>query len=149
MPAALERIRRLAWLLDNSIPIPGTRMRVGLDPILGLIPGVGDAAGMLLSGYIVVEAARLGASRATLLRMGWNVLVESVIGVVPLAGDLFDAGWKANARNVALLERSAVLPDRARRNDRGFMVGLAVAAGTLFLGITGAAFLIIRWLIGL
>src|SRR6185503_9317287 len=96
---ALQRVRGLAWLLDNSIPIPGTRMRIGLDAVIGLIPGLGDAAGAVLSSYILLEAGKLGAPRSTLLRMGANVLVESVVGIVPLVGDLFDAGWKANQRN--------------------------------------------------
>jgi hypothetical protein len=149
MPQSLERIRGLAWLLDNSIPIPGTRFRIGLDPILGLIPGLGDATGALLSGYILIEAARAGASRGTLWRMAWNILVESVVGLIPLAGDLFDAGWKANQRNIRLLERSLAAPTTARRLDRRFVGALVL--GIVALGVAAAVggFLALRWLISL
>ncbi|MEO8296104.1 MAG: DUF4112 domain-containing protein [Gemmatimonadota bacterium] len=146
---SLERIRRLAWLLDNSIPIPGTSVRIGLDPIVGLIPGLGDLAGAFFSGYIVVAAAKLGASRSTIFRMLWNVLIELVIGMVPVVGDLFDAGWKANAKNIALLERSLENNPLSTSRDRGFVVALG-AAITLLLG-SGliSAYLLIRWLMSL
>src|SRR5512145_2015000 len=100
---ARERLARLAWLLDSSIPIPGTRFSIGLDALIGLVPFVGDVVGVLLSSYIVGEAARLGASRSVLARMVFNVAVEGLTGLVPLAGDVFDAAWKANQRNVRLL----------------------------------------------
>lgn len=99
----VKRLRRLARLLDSAIPLPGG-LRIGLDGILGLIPGVGDALGASLSTYIVVQAARLGASPVQLLRMMMNVLLETLIGTVPVVGDLFDFAWKANERNMVLLE---------------------------------------------
>jgi hypothetical protein len=146
---ALQRVRGLAWLLDKSIPIPGTRFRIGLDPIIGLIPGLGDAAGAILSSYIVLEAGRLGVSRSTLLRMGWNVLIEAVVGLIPLAGDLFDAGWKANQRNVQLLERTLAAPVSAHRSDKTFLAVLVVGLGALGIGITVGGFLLFRWLLSL
>src|SRR5687767_11533121 len=91
----LNRVRALAWLLDRSIPIGGG-WRVGLDPILGLLPGAGDWIGAVLSLYVVFESARLGAPAHLLLRMGGNILVEALIGTVPLIGDLFDFAWQAN-----------------------------------------------------
>jgi hypothetical protein len=103
LEARRERLRRLAWLLDSSIRVPGTRWRVGYDALIGLVPGLGDLAGVLLSTYIVVEAARLGASRGVLARMALNIAIEGLIGAVPLAGDLFDAAFKANQRNIRLL----------------------------------------------
>lgn len=146
---SLERIRRFAWLLDNSIPIPGTQWRIGLDPLLGLIPGIGDLIGAAFSGWILYEADRLGASRPTLLRMLWNVVIETVVGAIPLLGDLFDAGWKANAKNVALLEHHLATPDGQRKRDRGFV---AVLAGGLLV-VTAAAvalgLLLARWVVGL
>jgi hypothetical protein len=144
---SIEQVRSLAWLLDNSIPIPGTRIRIGLDPILGLIPGLGDAAGAILSSYILFQAGRLGVSRGTMLRMGLNVLVESVVGMIPLAGDLFDAGWKANQRNLKLLERSIVTPESARRGDRNFMLVLALSVGLAGAGLAGASILFLKWLL--
>ena len=146
--AGLERIRGLAWLLDNSIPIPGTRMRIGLDALIGLIPGLGDAAGAVFSSYILLEAGRLGVSRSTLVRMAANIMIESVVGLIPLAGDLFDAGWKANQRNVQLLERALKAPGLARRHDRGFVTALVLCVGTGALGFVVGTWLLLRWLLG-
>lgn len=97
------RIEKLAWILDESIPLPGTNRRFGLDPILGLIPGAGDLLGAMLSLYVVGEAARLGAPRKLIWKMLGNVAVEVVLGVIPVLGDLFDFVWKANSRNRQLL----------------------------------------------
>ena len=143
---ALARVRGLAWLLDNSIPIPGTGIRIGLDALIGLIPGLGDAAGAVFSSYILLEAGRLGASRSTLLRMGANVLIESVVGIIPLAGDLFDAGWKANQRNLQLLERSLAAPALARRKDRGFVATLVIGVGLVGAGLAVGSLLLLKWL---
>lgn len=101
----LNRVRSFSRLLDEQFRIPGTRYRVGLDGLLGLLPGVGDAAGTLLSTYIVYEAVRLGAPRTVLLRMLANIGIDSIVGTIPLVGDLFDMTWKANRKNVALLEK--------------------------------------------
>src|SRR3954468_23500746 len=119
-PALAEEVRQLeafAWLLDSSIPVPGTRLRIGLDPLIGLIPVVGDLVGMLFSAYILVRAARLGIPRVTLMRMGFNVTLESVVGLVPIAGDAFDFWWQANRKNVELLKAHLNDPGRARRGD--------------------------------
>ncbi len=88
----LKTVRVLARLLDDAIPIPGTSIRIGLDPIIGLVPGLGDIAGGIASAYIVLAAARLGAPKAMLLRMAANVAIDTVVGGVPVLGDLFDAG---------------------------------------------------------
>jgi hypothetical protein len=100
---SIERLRQLAHLLDDRFRIPGTSYRVGLDGLIGLVPGVGDAVTTLLSLYIVLEARRLGVPLTKLGRMGLNVGVDAVLGAVPLLGDLFDVAFKANRRNVALL----------------------------------------------
>ena len=99
----LERVRFLANLLDTCITLPGG-YRIGLDPILGLIPVVGDIIGAGLSLYLVREAAKLGIPRWIMLRMIANVGVEALIGFVPVLGDIFDAAFKANMRNLRLLE---------------------------------------------
>ena len=101
----LNRVRKLAHLLDSSFGLPGTSVRFGLDSLLGLIPGVGDIAGALLSGYIVYEGLRLRAPKRLLMRMIGNIAVDSAIGAIPIAGDLFDVAWKANRRNLRLLNR--------------------------------------------
>ncbi|MEM7435643.1 MAG: DUF4112 domain-containing protein [Myxococcota bacterium] len=136
----LGRLRSLSTLLDNAVRIPGTNYRVGLDPLIGLIPGGGDVVGGLLSMYIVLEAARMGVPRAKLGRMGANVLWELGIGTVPIIGDVFDVTWKANARNVALLEEhleSDVADQRASPWLVAAIVAVIVAAvaGTTMLSI--------------
>ena len=143
---ALQRARWLAWLLDNSIPIPGTRFRIGLDALIGLVPGLGDAAGAVFSSYLLLEAGKLGVSRSTLLRMAANVLIESVVGMIPLIGDLFDAGWKANQRNIELLERAMAAPGLASRKDRGFVALLVVGVGSLGVGLAVGTWLLLSWL---
>lgn len=99
----LERVRFLANLLDTCITLPGG-YRIGIDPILGLIPGVGDLVGAGLSLYLVREAAKLGIPKWIILRMIANVGLEALIGIVPVLGDVFDAAFKANIRNLRLLE---------------------------------------------
>ena len=136
----LERLRRVAALLDNAIPIPGTKYRVGLDPILGLVPGVGDAIGTAMAGYILVEAARFGVPRSVLLRMLLNIGVDTALGAVPGIGDLFDFVWKADAKNIALLHEHLGQPVRARRASRK-MLALVVAAVAVFA--VGAVALIV------
>ena len=101
--ARLKRIRLLSRLLDEQFRIPGTTYRVGLDGLLGLIPGVGDAAGALLSTYILYEAIRLGAPSTALLRMIANIGIDAVGGAIPVVGDIFDMAWKTNKKNAALL----------------------------------------------
>jgi Domain of unknown function (DUF4112) len=101
--ARLKRVRLLSRLLDEQFRIPGTTYRVGLDGLLGMIPGVGDAAGALLSAYILYEAIRLGTPKTVLLRMVANIGIDTVLGAIPVAGDIFDIAWKANKKNAALL----------------------------------------------
>lgn len=101
----LERLRALAHLLDTSIRLPILGYRIGIDPLIGLIPVVGDVAGFGLSGFLIHRAGRLGVSRLTRLRMMLNAAIELLLGAIPLAGDLFDFGWRANAKNTALIVR--------------------------------------------
>ena len=99
------RLETLAPLMDTAFIIPGINRRVGFDALIGLVPVIGDVAGMVISSFIVYEAKRLGAPRWLLARMGLNVAFDGLIGAVPVAGDLFDAAFKANRRNVRLLRR--------------------------------------------
>lgn len=102
---AARRLRRIAMLLDSAVGIPGTRFRIGADSLLGLIPGIGDAAALGLSAWIIAEAHRLGAPRSTLFAMARNAAVDAALGLVPVLGDVADVFFKANLRNIALLER--------------------------------------------
>jgi len=111
--ARLNRVRLLGRLLDEQFRIPGTRQRIGLDGLLGLIPGVGDMMGTLLSVYILYEAIQLGVPRHVLLRMVANIGLDAVVGAIPLAGDIFDVVWKANTKNITLLQ------DALRQQQQG------------------------------
>ena len=112
-----------------------------------MIPGFGDAAGAILAGWILVEAARLGASRATLLRMAGNVAFDALVGAVPVLGDVFDFLWKANLRNVALLERHLAAPAGAARADRSFILLIIGGVTVLVLGLLGLGIMVARWVV--
>ena len=123
---AIVALRKWATLLDSAFQVPGTQMRFGLDPIVGLIPGIGDIATGFFSVMMLVHAVRLRVPKVVLARMTINVAVDLVVGAVPLLGDLFDAGYKANLRNLALLERHAGGLVPASRSDYVF-VGICAA----------------------
>ncbi len=99
----IERLRKLAVLMDSSIRVPGLKFKVGLDPIIGLMPGVGDIITTGISAYIVYEGYKLGASKKTLAKMIGNMVIDGVVGEIPLLGDVFDFAFKANVRNLKLL----------------------------------------------
>ena len=101
----LARLRRLAWMLDGAFRVPGSKFRFGLNSLLSLPPVAGDAALGAMSLYIVYEAFKLGLPRPALARMLANVAVETAVGTIPVAGDLFDVAFKANLRNLAIIER--------------------------------------------
>ena len=131
------RLRKFAYVLDG----------LALDPILGLIPGIGDAAGAVLAAWILVEAFRMGASRATLVRMAGNVALDAGLGAIPVLGDIFDFAWKANLRNVALLERHLAGPAQARRADRSFVLLVISGVLALALGLVAVGILLTRWIL--
>ena len=131
------RLRMLAKLLDNSISIPGTSWRIGFDPIIGLIPGIGDLIGAVLSGYIILEAARADIHPLTLARMLANVGIDTMLGAVPAIGDVFDAAWKSNAKNVALLERHLAIEPAVAHEKRN-AIGLMALAFIVLVLIVGA-----------
>ncbi len=145
-PRRVERLRLLGELLDNSIPVPGTNFRFGIDAIIGLVPGVGDLIGGALSYYIVLEAARLGASRGLLIKMGYHVVVDMAVGAIPLLGDLFDAGYKANLRNFALLRDHIEAPATARRAGRRFILLLSLGIFLLVAAAAAAGILLVQLL---
>ncbi len=141
-------IRALARLLDSAVAIPGTKLRFGLDAVIGLVPGVGDLAGAALSGYIVLAAARLGAPRSVLLRMLLNVAIDTVVGSVPLIGDLFDVGWRSNTRNTALLDRHLEAPADTRAASRWVVAGVSLGLVLLAIGAAVLMILVVRAIIG-
>lgn len=134
-PKDLGHLRQLARMLDSAIPLPGG-FRIGLDGIIGLVPGIGDAIGASLSTYIVIRAAQMGASTLLLIRMMLNILLETLVGVVPIIGDLFDFAWKANDKNIRLLESQlAKTPRRGSARKR-------LTAATLLLLLVFIAILV-------
>ena len=147
----LARLRRISKLLDNAITIPGTKFRFGLDPILGLLPGGGDTITGGISAYIVIEAARMGIPREVLGKMVGNILIDSFAGTIPVIGDLFDVGWKSNAKNIELLEKhldlSELEGDRPPRtlSDRLFIAGLILLLVLIVVGFATIAFFTVTW----
>lgn len=139
-----DSLQRLSWLMDDLIKVPGLGWRFGLDALVGLIPGLGDTATSLVSFYVLASAVRYGVPKVTLLRMGLNIGIDYVVGSLPLVGDLFDAWWKSNQRNVALLsERATVSATEARKGKLSdwlfvgiimvLLAGLAVGAAAVSL----------------
>ena len=135
--ASLQRLRSLAHLLDNAISIPGTPYRIGLDPLIGLLPGGGDLVMAAFSVYIVWESARLGLPRSTVMKMVSNLMFDTLAGSVPVAGDLLDVTWKANSKNVRLLEAHLDSPQHQKKADKGFV--LLLLFGFLVLVVSIAA----------
>lgn len=132
----IQRLRRLSQLLDNALPIPGLNYRVGLDPIIGLIPGGGDMVSAILSAYIVLEATRFRLPKETLGRMVMNILIDTLTGIVPVLGDIFDLTWKANAMNMQLLEEHLQAPKSREAADRGFIIVMIIILALIVIGIT-------------
>ncbi|MGL5077879.1 MAG: DUF4112 domain-containing protein [Waterburya sp.] len=146
--ARINKLRRLSRLLDNAIPIPGTKFRFGLDPILGLLPGGGDTLTGGLSAYIVIEAARMGLPREILWQMVVNIILDSLAGTIPVIGDLFDLGWKSNVRNIALLEKHLEVAE-SNKSDRLFIFGLILLLTLIVLGFAAITVFTISWLVSL
>lgn len=145
----VQRVRQLAKLLDEAITIPGTKKKIGLDPIIGLVPGGGDTLSMVLSSYIIIEASLLGLPKATLLKMVSNILIDAIVGTVPVVGDLFDVVSKANTRNLKLLDAHVDNPNFKAKLDKWFvllivlMLFLIVAT---FAAIVTIIFSLLKWL---
>jgi uncharacterized protein DUF4112 len=145
MTKDLERYRALTRLMDEAIRLPIIGTRVGLDPLMGLIPGVGDLAGGVLAAYGLLAAWRAGAPGSVLTRMLLNIGVDTLIGEIPVVGDLFDFGFKSNTRNYRLLEQYLDRPAPTRRESRLLLVALLFA----MLALIGAGIWVTVKLAGL
>ncbi len=143
--ASLRRLRQISHLLDNAIPIPGTPYRIGLDPILGLIPGGGDLIGGIFSGYVVFKAAQLGVPQETLIKMAANIVFDTVAGTVPVAGDLLDVAWKANVKNIELLDAHLGSPEPAKKADWLFVTALLLGLIMIFGGVIFLSVMFFGW----
>lgn len=142
----------LSEWMDRKFELPGTGIRFGLDALLGLIPGIGDFVTFLITCYILSSAARYGVPRVTLARMGMNAIVDAVLGCIPIVGDVFDVAWKANTRNVELLQRTLQSsPESLRRHQRQdwlFVGGLIAAMLVVMTLVIAGAWTMIGWLLG-
>lgn len=143
----LRRLRDVSHLLDDSVRIPGTTYRVGVEPLIGLLPVVGDAAGLAFSTYVLAVAVRTGVPRATLARIGLILWLDAAVGSIPLAGDLFDAYWKANLRSTRLIDARLADPEGVAA-DRRYLWGVGVGVALLGLLALAGAVALGWWLSG-
>lgn len=136
--AAVEtRIRRVTDVLDELVPIPGTRHRFGVDPIIGLIPVVGDVVGALVGLWVIGEATRFGVPRIVVARMSVNLLVDLAIGIIPFIGDLFDFVSRSNSKNLTLFRTHALDPGASTAGHQAFFVGVVIVViGAIWLVTT-------------
>jgi len=144
--AAEQRIGRVTRVLDELVAVPGTPVKVGLDPVIGLIPVVGDAVAAGVGAWVIAEAARFGIPRLVLGRMVLNLLLDLGVGAIPILGDVYDLFFRSNSRNLALFRRHALDPDASTRGERAFFAGLLlVIVGILWLAFVALGTLI-DWL---
>lgn len=136
--------QKLAHWMDDRFTIPGTNIRFGLDPVLSLIPGAGDWLAGLISTYFILLGVRADVPPAVVLRMGFNILIDVVVGSIPLLGDIFDVGWKANTKNAALLEEYKADAKTTERHSRALLWTVAAVMFILVVGLL----ILIGWAIG-
>lgn len=136
-------MRRVAELLDSAFVLPGTTFRIGLDPIVGLVPWLGDLVSPLFTVALLWQARDVRVPKVVLTRMIFNAAVDAIIGAIPFAGDLFDFGWKANQRNMALLERHAYEEHRPSLGDWAFVLAMIA----IVVVLAAVPFVIAAWLI--
>jgi hypothetical protein len=132
--AELEALFRwLALIMDNFLQLPGTKFRFGLDPLLGLLPAVGDTGSAIISALALIAAARRGLPKILLARMGLNILINEAVGILPLLGDAFSFWFKSNQRNYELLKQYAAAPGKATRSNWIFVALVLFALGAILL----------------
>lgn len=130
--------------MDEFVRIPGTRFRFGLDPLIGLVPGIGDTGSALVSAFALIQAVRVGVPKILLARMSGNILVNEIIGLVPIVGDAFSFWFKSNARNYEIIKEHIATPGVTRRSDWIFVIAvLVVLFGVVCLGLL-VSFLFLR-----
>ena len=129
----LELLRQWARIFDSQFRVPGTQIRFGIDPLLGLVPGIGDLASPILSMFMIWHGFKLRVPKIVIARMMLNALIDAAVGAVPVVGDLFDVGWQATAWNLALLERHAMPCRGASSGDYAFVIFCCVLLGVAAL----------------
>ena len=141
----LDRLRKLQHLLDNAFRVPGTSLRFGWDPIIGVVPWVGDVLAALMTCAIVVQAHHMSVPRVVQVRMLLNTAIDLIAGSLPVVGDVADVFWKANAKNFLLLERHAAQAQPATSGDRLFVGGVLLAV----LAMALIPLLVLYWIVQL
>lgn len=131
--------------MDESIRLPGG-YRIGWDGIIGLVPGLGDVAGLAVAAYIIAESARLGAPKSVLLRMSANTAIDTILGAIPVLGDLFDLAFKANRKNLHLLQSYLETPQRTRRVSMGWLAMIGVVALLVLAAVLVLLGRLVAWL---
>lgn len=139
-----RHLKSIAWWMDDSIRLPGGH-RVGWDGIIGLVPGLGDLAGLSVSAYIIAASIRMGAPKAVLMRMALNAGFDAAIGAIPLFGDLFDFAFKANRRNIRLLQEHLDAPKKTRKVSMAWLVFIAVAVILILLAVMVLTVRLLVW----
>ena len=146
----LERLRSIQWLFDQAFGIPGTKWRFGVDALFGLVPGLGDIAGALVGVYALRVARNLGAPGVIQAHMLTNLALDALIGMIPLLGDIFDFAFKAQTRNLALLEGWLGTPERTQRRSRRGLILIPLAIVLVFATLTALGiwmlFILFHWL---
>ena len=142
----MELLRQWARIFDSQFRIPGTDIRFGIDPLLGLVPGVGDLASPVLSMFMIWHGVKLRVPKIVIARMMLNALIDAGVGAIPLVGDLFDFGWKATAWNLALLERHAMPGRGATSSDYVFVIFCCVVLAAAALLPILAFWLLGSWI---
>jgi hypothetical protein len=149
----LENLRRIARLFDQAFPVPGTNWRFGIDALFGVVPGLGDIAGGIIAVYALRVARQLGAPASIQLRMLGNISLDALVGTVPFFGDMFDFVFKAQSRNLALLEEWRKSPEFTARRARRGLILMPVAVFLVFASLTGFGIWVLvqlfQWLAGL
>lgn len=141
-----QSLSALAWLLDDLVRIPGLNVRIGLDAVIGLVPGIGDSIGTALSSVILVSSVRYRVPMHVLLQMAWNILVDTVLGLVPGVGDVADAVHRANRKNYRLLRETVESGKQVDTDSKGYVI----RAGLLVAGVIAAlvaATLVTLWVV--
>lgn len=143
MKKDIGRLKAIATILDDAVRVPGTNIRFGLDALLGLLPGAGDAVTGGVAAYAIVLAARLGAPPVVIARMTMNVLIDVATGTIPLLGDIFDVAWKSNRKNVQLLERYQAQPQKVNSASWAMVVVMLLVLVAAIVGV----FVLAAWIL--
>lgn len=139
----------IAKLMDSAFVIPGTKIRFGFDALIGLFPGIGDSLGALISSFLIVQGSRMGVPRIILARMAMHIFINTVIGAVPVFGDVFSVFYRSNRKNYELLRRYAGHRRAPRPSDWVFVIGFVVLMLALLAGLIAAAVLLVKKIVEL